>query len=175
MNRFAFPLYLAFIVTVLAVGCTAPVHLRDRAHPSTTELSSEEKMQQTIGKWKDVHISKAIQKWGSPKEVNDDGTGWKTYIWQIPVHGFLPKQESLMLGSQRRQDRPIHSPRYVPRYADSKWNIHSHRLHLSTHILYASKRYNLENRHKKESGPRKRISVEIKVSCLIASVLRFIL
>ena len=109
MNRFAFPLYLAFIVTVLAVGCTAPVHLRDRAHPSTTELSSEEKMQQTMGKWKDVHISKAIQKWGSPKEVNDDGTGWKTYIWQIPVHGFLPKQESLMLGSQRRQDRPIHS------------------------------------------------------------------
>ena len=109
MNRFAFPLYLAFIASILLAGCTTPAHLRNRAHPSTSELSSEEKMQQTIGRWKGVHISKAIQKWGSPKEVNDDGIGWQTYIWQIPVHGFLPKQESRMLGSQRRQNPPIHS------------------------------------------------------------------
>ena len=109
MNRFAFPLYLAFIASILVVGCTAPAHLRDRAHPSTAELSPDEKIQQTIARWRGVHISKAIQKWGSPKEVNDDGTGWQTYIWQIPVHGFLPKQESRILGSQLRQGHPIHS------------------------------------------------------------------
>ena len=109
MNRFAFPLYLAFIVSILVAGCTAPAHLRNRPHASALELSPDEKMQQTIGRWKGVHISKAIQKWGSPGEVNDDGTGWKTYIWQIPVHGFLPRQESRMLGSQLQQDHPIHS------------------------------------------------------------------
>ena len=109
MNRFAFPLYLAFIACILVAGCTAPAHLRDRPHASTLELSSEEKMQQTIGRWRGIHISKAIQKWGSPKEVNDDGTGWQTYIWQIPVHGFLPRQASRMLRSQRRQDHPIHA------------------------------------------------------------------
>ena len=105
INGFAF---IMFVVGILGLGCTAPTHLRNRAHPSTSELSSAEKMQQTIGRWRGVHVSKAIQKWGSPKEVNDDGTGWQTYIWQMPIHGFLPKQESLMLGSQRRQDPPIH-------------------------------------------------------------------
>lgn len=109
MNRFAFALYFTLVVSILLSGCTAPAHLRNRAHSSTLELSSEEKMQQTIGRWSGIHISKAIQKWGSPGEVNDDGTGWHTYIWQIPVHGFLPRQESRMLGSQRRQDYPIHS------------------------------------------------------------------
>lgn len=109
MNRFAFALHFALVVSILLAGCTAPAHLRHRSHPSTSELSSEEKMQQTIGRWKGVHISEAIQKWGSPGEVNDDGTGWQTYIWQIPVHGFLPRQESRMLGSQLRQGHPIHS------------------------------------------------------------------
>ena len=109
MNRFALPLYLAFIVSILLTGCAASAHLRHKAHPSTTELSSDEKMQQTIVRWKGVHISKAIQKWGSPKEVNDDGTGWRTFVWQIPVHGFLPRQESRILGSQLRQGHPIHS------------------------------------------------------------------
>lgn len=108
MNRSAFPLYLAFIACILVAGCTAPAHLRDRPHASTLELSSEEKMQQTIGRWRGIHISKAIQKWGSPKEVNDDGTGWQTYIWQIPVPGFLPRQESRMLGPQLRQGHPTH-------------------------------------------------------------------
>jgi hypothetical protein len=111
MNRFAFSLYLAFIASILVAGCTAPAHLRDKPHASTLELSSEEKMQQTIGRWRGIHISKATQKWGAPKEVNDDGTGWQTYIWQIPVHGFLPKQASRMLESQNRQGHPIHSPR----------------------------------------------------------------
>ena len=93
MNRFAFALHLAFIASILVAGCTAPVHLRHRSHPSTSELSPDEKMQQTIGRWKGVHISKAIQKWGSPKEVNDDGTGWHIYIWQVPVQMFLSPQQ----------------------------------------------------------------------------------
>ena len=93
MNRFAFALHLAFIASILVAGCTAPAHLRHRSHPSTSELSPDEKMQQTIGRWKGVHISKAIQKWGSPKEVNDDGTGWQIYIWQVPVQMFLSPQQ----------------------------------------------------------------------------------
>ena len=97
MNRFMFPLYLAFIAGILLAGCTAPAHLRDRAHPSATELSSEEKMQQTIDRLKGTHISKAIQKWGSPNEVTDDGTGWQTYIWHIPVWRYLGSQEHRMI------------------------------------------------------------------------------
>ncbi len=93
MNRFTFPLYLAFITGTLLAGCTAPVHLRHRSHPSTSELSSAEKMQRTIAVWKDTHISKAIQKWGSPNEVTGDGTGWQTYTWQIPVDTFLVQQD----------------------------------------------------------------------------------
>ena len=111
MNRFAFPLYLAFIVSILLSGCTAPAHLRNRPHPSTSELTSDEKMQQTIGRWKGVHISKAIQKWGSPTETNGDGTGWQTFIWHIPVHGFLARQGSQVRDSQLRQDHQIH-PRH---------------------------------------------------------------
>ena len=88
MNRFAFALHLAFIVSILLVGCTAPVHLRH-----TSEPSQDERMQQTIGRWKGVHISKAIQKWGSPDELNGDGTGWQIYIWQVPVQMFLSPQQ----------------------------------------------------------------------------------
>ena len=71
MNRFSFAGPLAFVVSILLVGCTAPVHLQHKSHPSTSVLSSEEKIQQTINRWKGTHISKAVQKWGSPKEVND--------------------------------------------------------------------------------------------------------
>ena len=88
MNRFAFALHLAFIVSILLVGCTAPAHLMH-----TSEPSQDEKMQQTIGRWKGVHISKAIQKWGSPDELNGDGTGWQIYIWQVPVQMFLSPQQ----------------------------------------------------------------------------------
>ena len=92
MNRFSFAGPLAFVVSILLVGCTAPVHLQHKSHPSTSVLSSEEKIQQTINRWKGTHISKAVQKWGSPKEVNDDGTGWYIYIWQVPVQTFLAPQ-----------------------------------------------------------------------------------
>ncbi|MDE0424997.1 MAG: hypothetical protein OXN25_09030 [Candidatus Poribacteria bacterium] len=97
---------LISLISILLVGCTAPAHLMH-----TSELSQEEKMQQTIAVWKDTHISKALQKWGSPTEVSDDGTGWQTYIWEIPVHGFLAKQESRARSYQLRQDHPIH-PRH---------------------------------------------------------------
>lgn len=92
INRFALTLHFAFIVSILLTGCTAPAHLQHKSHPSTSELSSEEKMQQTIDRWKGTHISKAVQRWGSPKAVNDDGTGWQTYIWQVPVQTFLAPQ-----------------------------------------------------------------------------------
>ena len=109
MNRFAPHLYLAFIASILVVGCTAPAHLRDRPHASTLELSSEEKMQQTIGRWRGIHISKTIQKWGSPKEIKDDGTGWQIYVWRIPAWRYLGNQEHRMIpqaGSRKpaRQD-----------------------------------------------------------------------
>ena len=100
MNRFAFTLYFAFIASVLLTGCTAPAHLRHKSPPSTSELSSEEKMQQTIDRWKGAHISKAIQKWGAPNEVNGDGTGWRIYIWKVPVQTFLAPQRHRIL-SQR--------------------------------------------------------------------------
>ena len=94
---------LAFVICLLFAGCTAPAHLTHISEPS-----QDEKMQQTIAVWKGTHILKAIQKWGAPNEVSDDGTGWQTYIWHIPVHGFLPKQETRTQGYQLRQDHQIH-------------------------------------------------------------------
>lgn len=106
MNRFAFTLHFAFIASILLAGCTAPAHLVNKSEPT-----QDEKMQQTIGRWKGTHISKAVQKWGSPNEVNDDGTGWHTYIWQIPVHGFLAGQEANIPGFQIRQDHQLYRQR----------------------------------------------------------------
>ena len=100
MNRFSFAGHLAFVVSILLAGCTAPAHLRHKSHPSTSELSSEKKMQQTINRWKGTHISKAVQKWGSPKEVNDDGAGWHIYIWQVPVQTFLAPQRHRILSKR---------------------------------------------------------------------------
>ena len=79
-------------LVLLLVGCTAPAHLVNKSEPT-----QDEKMQQTIAAWRGTHISKAIQRWGSPKEVNDDGTGWQTYIWHIPVWRYLGNQEHRMI------------------------------------------------------------------------------
>ena len=98
---------LMFVVSILFAGCTAPAHLTHKSEPT-----QDEKMQQTLAVWKDTHISKAIQKWGSPTEVSDDGTGWQTYIWEIPVHGFLAKQETLATEFQLRRDHEILTRRY---------------------------------------------------------------
>ena len=87
MNRFSFAGCLAFVASILLTGCTAPAHLVQES-----ELTQGERMQQTIDRWKGTHISKAVQKWGAPKKVNDDGTGWYIYIWQVPVQTFLAPQ-----------------------------------------------------------------------------------
>ena len=81
MNRFG---ALVLIVSILMAGCTPPAHLMN-----TPEPTQAEKLQQTIAAWKGTHISKAIQKWGPPHEVEDNGTDWKTYAWQVPVHRFI--------------------------------------------------------------------------------------
>ena len=100
MNRFVFTLHFAFIVNILLAGCTAPAHLRHKSKPSTSELSADEKMQQTIDRWKGTHISKATQKWGAPHSITGDGTGSHICIWQVPVQTFLARQEHRIL-SQR--------------------------------------------------------------------------
>ena len=137
MLRFTSPM---LIVSILFAGCTAPAHLMHKSEPT-----QDEKMQQTIAVWKDTHISKAVEKWGVPNEVSDDGTGWQTYIWEIPVHGFLAKQESRARGFQLRQGPSDPSATSSWWHAGSRWNIHINRLYLPTHILYASKRDNLQN------------------------------
>lgn len=106
MNRFTFASHFVLIASLyctVLVGCTAPAHLMH-----TSEPSQDEKVQQTIAAWRGMHISKAVQKWGAPNEVNDDGTGWQTYIWQVPVHGFLARQEANVPGFQLRQDHQLY-------------------------------------------------------------------
>ena len=58
--------------------------------------------------WKETHISKAIQEWGTPHGVIDDGTGSKTYIWQMPVLELLPR-EYHRIGSRQPQTNGFHS------------------------------------------------------------------
>ena len=97
MNKFTFTLHFAFVASILLAGCTAPAHLRQRAHPSTSEFSPDEKMQQAIGRWRGTHISKAVQKYGSPNEVNNNGTDWHIYSWQMPMQTFLAPQRHRIL------------------------------------------------------------------------------
>ena len=103
---------LVFVASILFAGCTVPAHLMSTSE-HLSEPTQDEKMQQTIAVWKGTHISKAIQKWGSPNEVSDDGTGWQTYTWEIPVHGFLAGQEPRATGYLLRPDHQI-SPRRYP-------------------------------------------------------------
>lgn len=92
MNRFSFAGHFAFVASILLAGCTAPAHLVQES-----ELTRGERMHQTIDRWKGTHISKAVQKWGVPKEVSDDGTGWHIYIWQVPGQTFLAPQHHRIL------------------------------------------------------------------------------
>lgn len=57
--------------------------------------------------WKEKHISKVIQEWGTPHGVIDDGTVSKIYIWQMPVLELLPR-EYYRIGS-RLQTNGFHS------------------------------------------------------------------
>lgn len=54
--------------------------------------------------WKEKHISKAIQEWGTPHGITDDGTGSKIYIWQIPVLELLPRDYHQIISRQRQID-----------------------------------------------------------------------
>ena len=101
MSRFPFAFYLAFIASILMAGCTAPAHLRHASEPTQAE-----KLQRTMDRWKGTHISKAVQKWGSPNEINSDGTGWHIYIWQVPVQTFLAPQNHRIFS--QRQHSGLH-------------------------------------------------------------------
>ncbi len=101
-NRLAFTLHFALIASILLAGCTAPAHLRH----TYEEPTQNEKMQRTMDKWKGTHISKAIQKWGPPHEVEDNGTDWKTYVWQVPVQTFLAPQNHRIFS--QRQHSGLH-------------------------------------------------------------------
>ncbi len=99
MNGFALTLCLGFVGSILLTGCTAPAHLAQKSEPI-----QDEKMQQTMDKWKGTHISKATQRWGSPSEVTsaNDGTGGQIYTWIIPVREFLVGPEVHISEFQRR-------------------------------------------------------------------------
>lgn len=58
--------------------------------------------------WKEKHISKVIQEWGTPHGIINDGTGSKIYIWQMPVLELLPR-EYHRIGSRQRQINGFHS------------------------------------------------------------------
>ena len=57
--------------------------------------------------WKEKHISKVIQEWGTPHGVINDGTVSKIYIWQMPVLELRPR-EYHRIGS-RLQTNGFHS------------------------------------------------------------------
>ena len=106
VNGFWAILQVAFVGSILLTGCTAPTHLAN-----TPEPPQDEEMHQRIALWKDVHISKVIQKWGEPKAVSNHGVAQKTYTWEMPVHDFLTGREIQMKGFQLQPGQPIHRPR----------------------------------------------------------------
>ena len=58
--------------------------------------------------WKEKHISKVIQEWGTPHGVIHDGTGSKIYIWQMPVLELLSR-EYHQIDSRQQQTNGFHS------------------------------------------------------------------
>ncbi|MXZ00930.1 hypothetical protein F4Y93_09895 [Candidatus Poribacteria bacterium] len=98
-----------FVGSILLVGCAAPAHLAQKSEPT-----QDKKIQQTMDRWKGTHISKAIQKWGSPNEVTsaNDGTGGRIYTWIVPVREFLVGPE---VHISEFQLRPHSSSRHAAR------------------------------------------------------------
>ena len=90
---------LAFVASLLIVGCTAPSFLMNPPEPPLP--SPKEKIQQTMEALMRSPISKAIQKWGAPHGLSDDDAGSRIYIWQVPAQAFLVSQ-----------DNNTHSPRF---------------------------------------------------------------
>ena len=74
MNKSAL---LVFVTSILLVGCTASKYLMNAPEPSP-----EKEIRQALESWKGMHISQAIQKWGSPHEITGEAVGPKIYIWQ---------------------------------------------------------------------------------------------
>ena len=58
--------------------------------------------------WKEKHISKVTQEWGTPHGIIDDGTGSKIYIWQIPLLELLPRDYH-RINSRQRQASGLHN------------------------------------------------------------------
>lgn len=100
MKRFAFTLYLAFIVSILLAGCTAPAHLMHTSE-HTPEPSPEKEMQQMLVPWHGKHISKAIREWGIPHVIRNTDTGSKIYIWQTPSLAFLQQAHRQIISSRQ--------------------------------------------------------------------------
>lgn len=77
MNRLTFALCFPFITGLLFAGCAASTYLMN-----TPEPSPDKEIQQVLESWNGIHISQAIQKWGSPHEITGGAVGPKIYIWQ---------------------------------------------------------------------------------------------
>ena len=89
MNRFSLHLYLAFIASILLVGCTASKYLMNAPEPAPEKEIQRAEIQQLLELWHGKHISRAIREWGTPHGISDTDTGSKIYIYQIPSVTFL--------------------------------------------------------------------------------------
>ena len=98
MNKFTFALYIVFIASLLAAGCTAPTYLMNPPEPLS--LSPDKKVQLTMEALMGKPISKAIQKWGAPHGLSDDDAGSRIYIWHVPAQAFLALQDNNALSRQ---------------------------------------------------------------------------
>ena len=104
MNRFAFPLYLAFIASTLLAGCTASKSLMNVPEPPPEKEEKKiqrEEIQQILEVWHGRHISKAIREWGTPHGISSTDTGSKIYIYQTPSPTFLQQGHREIISSRQ--------------------------------------------------------------------------
>ena len=104
MNRLTLALCFPFITCLLFAGCTMPTYLMNPSEPSP-----EKEIRQTLELWRGIHISQAIQKWGSPHEITGKEVGRKNYIWQMSVRIPTLQQENQRLSRQHADSPPIRS------------------------------------------------------------------
>ena len=100
MNRFAFPLYLAFIASVLLAGCTASKYLMNAPEPSPEKEIQRKEVQQILEVWHGRHISKAMREWGTPHGISNTDTGSRIYIYQTPSVTFLQQAHREIISSR---------------------------------------------------------------------------
>ena len=101
MNRFTFALYIVFIVSLLAAGCTASKHLMNSPEPSPETEIQQKEVQRILEVWQGRHISTAIQKWGTPHGISNTETGSRIYIWQTPSLTFLQQAHREIISNRR--------------------------------------------------------------------------